>query len=223
MTVHIEDVLLYSLTQDGDRYIFGSEANASNPNPSAWDCSELIEWSCARAGVVPRVPDGSYYQWKHCTPISVARGVSTRGALLFVGDGRGVGRDAITHVAWSLGDGTTIEARGSRWGVGQWPTASRFDFAGLIPGISYSPRQPLESNVPLTDAEIMRIADVTGKVVLERLGVEFDDTENKDVRNRNSLVLAIRRLFGVKIADDPAQQAAIDTATGQKLQQLLNQ
>lgn len=141
--VHIEDVLLWSLAQKGKPYIFGAEAKATDPNPSAFDCSELVEWSCARAGVTPRVPDGAYYQREHCRKsgmgIPLGQGLRTRGALLFVGDGTGVGRDAITHVAWSLGDGTTIEARGAKWGVGTWPSTNRFDFAALIPGVDYSP------------------------------------------------------------------------------------
>lgn len=140
---HIEDVLLWSIAQTGDRYIFGAEAQASNPDPTAFDCSELVEWACARAEVAPKVPDGAYYQWQHTKAhgkrLDLEDAFGTRGALLFVGDGTGVGRDAITHVAWSLGDGTTIEARGSRWGVGTWPAGNRFDFAGLIPGVDYSP------------------------------------------------------------------------------------
>lgn len=139
---HIEDVLLFAIAQKGDRYIFGAEAKASDPNPGAFDCSELVEWSCARAKVSPTMPDGAYNQRQHCRNaglgIPLGQGLRTRGALLFVGDGVGTGRDAITHVAWSLGDGTTIEARGSKWGVGTWPSTNRFDFAALIPGVDYS-------------------------------------------------------------------------------------
>src|SRR5688500_7661368 len=132
MTVNIEDALLHSIAQKGETYVFGTEVPGLISDK--WDCSELVEVSCRAAGIQPTVPDGAYYQWRHCTPITVAKGIDTRGALLFVGDGTGVGRDAITHVAWSLGDGTTVEARGSAWGVGVWPAADRFDFAGLIPG-----------------------------------------------------------------------------------------
>lgn len=134
--VNIEDALLFSIAQKGKRYVFGAEGRTD-----AYDCSELVEQSCLDAGIRPVVPDGAYYQWRHCTKhkrrISVAEGIRTRGALLFVGDGTGTGRDAITHVAWSLGDGTTIEARGKAWGVGVFPSAGRFDYAGLIPGAAY--------------------------------------------------------------------------------------
>lgn len=171
MTAHIEDVLLYSLTQTGDPYIFGAEAKASDPDPAKWDCSELVEWSCERAGVKPRVPDGAFNQWRHTrlngTILTVDQGIRTRGALLFVGDGTGTGRDAITHVAWSLGDGTTIEARGSKWGVGTWPAAGRFNFAGLIPGVDYSARVAGEDDLMAASDDILRTLDGHGAALTE--------------------------------------------------------
>jgi hypothetical protein len=142
MTVTASRFVNLCLGQKGDRYVFGAEASPLNPNPTAFDCSELVEWAAARAGVAPRVPDGAYYQRKHCLnfgqAISVASGIRTFGSLLFVGDGTGVGRDAITHLAVSLGNGLTIEARGSKWGVGTWSAERGFDFAAKIPGIDYS-------------------------------------------------------------------------------------
>lgn len=151
---NIEDVLLLSLTQKGKKYIFGAEAKATDPSPKAFDCSELVEWSCDRAGVVPKMPDGAFNQWRHCSPIPVKQGLTTRGALLFVGDGTGSGRNAVTHVAWSLGDGTTIEARGSKWGVGTWPSVNRFDFAGLVPGVDYTHRAPLPPAPPIQEDDM---------------------------------------------------------------------
>jgi hypothetical protein len=38
-------------------------------------------------------------------------------------------------VAISLGDGRTIEARGSEYGVNEFPAAGRFNYAGVIPGM----------------------------------------------------------------------------------------
>lgn len=173
MTVHIETVLLQALGQQGDRYIFGTEAKASNPNPTAFDCSELVEWSCARVGVQPTVPDGAYNQWQHCRrnglEIPVGRGIVTRGALLFVGDGTGSGRDAITHVAWSLGDGTTIEARGAKWGVGTWPSANRFQFAGLLPGVAYTSEED-DDMAQIDQAEWDTLVHAVNKLILPAVG-----------------------------------------------------
>jgi cell wall-associated NlpC family hydrolase len=149
----IEDVLLWAIAQQGDRYVFGAEVSPQVDDASAWDCSELVQWACAKADVVPAVPDGAYYQWNAIKMkgnlVPVTEGLRTRGALLFIGDGTGVGRDAITHVAFSLGDGTTIEARGQAWGVGSWASVDRFDFAGTIPGVDYGPgHHPLEPVPP---------------------------------------------------------------------------
>lgn len=137
-----EEFVQACLAQKGDRYVFAAETSPLDPNPSTWDCSELVQWAAARVHISPTVPDGAYYQWKHCPRLSVADGMRRRGALLFVGDGTGVGRDAITHVAVSLGDGTTIEARGRAWGVGTWGAAGRFGWAGTIPGLQYVPASP---------------------------------------------------------------------------------
>jgi cell wall-associated NlpC family hydrolase len=139
---HVEDVLLWAIAQKGDKYVFGAEVPLTAQDGDKWDCSELVQWSCGKAGVAPAVPDGAFNQWAQIKQanglISVPDGINTRGALLFAGDGTGSGRDAIFHVAFSLGDGTTIEARGSKWGVGCWTSVGRFNFAGRIGGLDYS-------------------------------------------------------------------------------------
>jgi cell wall-associated NlpC family hydrolase len=195
MTVHIEDVLLIALTQRGKPYIFGAEAKASDPNPKAFDCSELVEWSCGRAGVTPTMPDGAYNQWKHCDAMPVTQGMRTRGALLFVGDGKGSGRNAITHVAWSLGDGTTVEARGRAWGVGCWPSVNRFDFAGLVPGIDYTRRAPLEAD--MMEADFARIQKMIN-----------DSTNNEESQLHKDIVTAQGMIKAVQ-ADVAAIKAKI--------------
>lgn len=138
----LERFIAEALDDKGKPYVFGAETSPLDPDPAAFDCSELVEHSAARAGITPKVPDGAFYQWRHSTnaglAIPVAEGIRTRGALLFFGDGTGTGRQAITHVAISLGDGTTIEARGKAWGVGVWSAERGFDYAGRIPGLDYS-------------------------------------------------------------------------------------
>lgn len=171
---HVEDVLLWAIAQKGDRYVFGAEVPVTVADGSSWDCSELVEWSCAHAGVTPRILDGAVNQWAQCKSavslISVSAGMATRGALLFVGDGTGTGRDAITHVAFSLGDGTTIEARGAKWGVGCWPSTKRFNFAATIPGVDYGVPQPSATPTLVEDIDmahiVKRAGDETGKVYL---------------------------------------------------------
>lgn len=151
----VEQLLAKAFPFRGQPYRFGAELALTGPESvGPVDCSELFQVAGARAGVVPPIPDGAYYQWRHCINhglgLPVAEAARIRGALLFVGDGTGVGREAVTHVAISLGDGTTFEARGVAWGVGSWQVANRFDFAGLIPGVSYQKATaPLKPGAPM--------------------------------------------------------------------------
>ncbi len=119
-----------ALAQNGDRYVFGAETNLNDPNPNTFDCSELVQWAAAQVGV--SIPDGTMNQLPHIQRagkgISVDQALRTRGALLF----------RPGHVAISLGDGRTIEARGSRYGVGIFPANGRgWTAGGLIPGMQY--------------------------------------------------------------------------------------
>jgi hypothetical protein len=133
-----------ALAQAGDRYVFGAVARADDPNPTAFDCSELVRWSAHQAGV--EVPDGSWLQYRQLEQqggaVSVEQALHTRGALLFYFSSppTGSGRPAEAHVAISLGDGRTIEARNSRDGVGVFTANTvRFNYAAVIPQLSAVP------------------------------------------------------------------------------------
>lgn len=115
----------YALAQAGDTYIYGAEASVSDPNPNAFDCSELVQWAAGRAGVP--FTDGSSAQIAACRSISVEQAIRTKGALLWH-EG---------HIAISLGNGRTIEAANSRVGVVSYNAAGRFVRGGLIPGMRY--------------------------------------------------------------------------------------
>ncbi len=72
----------------------------------------------------------------HLIPVDQA--LKTKGALLFYfsrepSGGLPAGQ---AHVAISLGDGRTVEAKGTRYGVGEWSAKHRFNYAATIPGIS---------------------------------------------------------------------------------------
>lgn len=127
-----------ALEQAGKPYRFGAEVSLDDPDPPVFDCSELVQWAAARAGL--DVPDGSWRQVTACrdagTLVDVATAERVRGALLFhfKGDPFAGERPASAHVAVSLGDGRTIEARSRRYGVGSWPVAGRpWTHAGLVP------------------------------------------------------------------------------------------
>lgn len=120
------DFVTVALTQQGDRYVFGAEANLNSANPGAFDCSELIEWACSRVGV--RFVDGSANQIAASKQISVQQAIKTRGALLYKPG----------HIGISLGNGQTMEARNSRAGVGVFRASDiKWTRGGLIPGLRY--------------------------------------------------------------------------------------
>lgn len=146
------------LSQAGKRYVFGHEVSPSDTDPSAFDCSELIEWGAAQLGVVPKVPDGSWYQARHCqnhgTRIPIADALTTMGALLFRFSSSPFtgARPTSSHVAVSLGDGRTIEAKGSRYGVGIFTSEGRgWTHAGLIPGVDYTNREEGDDDMSLKE------------------------------------------------------------------------
>jgi cell wall-associated NlpC family hydrolase len=155
MPIDYRDVIIEAMSLIGTPYRFGAETSKQDASPAAIDCSELIEWACARAGVGPRMPDGSWNQFSHAVKhdyqISVPAGLKTRGALLFYfsgGDPLAGQRPKRAHVAISLGDGRVLEAsstarkvtiaeaeemtkRGGTIGNRVWTHAA------MIPGVSY--------------------------------------------------------------------------------------
>lgn len=124
---------------DGTRpaYVFGAEANLTDPSPDRIDCSELVQWAVYQITHDSWV-DGSRYQYAACRHISVAEAIKTKGALLFqTGSGTPNG---IHHVAVSMGNGMTAEAR-SRYmtpQVGSWNAHDRFQYGGVVPVLRYA-------------------------------------------------------------------------------------
>lgn len=176
----VDQFLAACLGQRGDRYVLGAEASPADPDPDVFDCSELVEWAAARIRVRPTVPDGSWIQAQHCyqhrTLIPVAVGLRTRGALLFRTPEVRPGVYRPGHVAVSLGDGTTIEARGRAWGVGVFPSTGRtWTHAGTIPGLDYRK----DPDVTLSDADVARIATATALRVSAELHDDLAQLDHK--------------------------------------------
>jgi cell wall-associated NlpC family hydrolase len=131
-----------ALAQAGDAYVFGAEADPDDPNPTTFDCSELVQWAASRVGI--DLTDGSWNQYMDLStqgpPITVEQAMHTRGALLFdfsSAPTAGGGRPSQAHVAISLGDGRTIEAMDDTHGVlTATANTKRFNYAAVIPGLA---------------------------------------------------------------------------------------
>jgi len=176
-------------SQDGDSYVFGVEVRPSESDPAAFDCSELIEWACARLDVEPRMPDGSWLQARHCrdhdTVIEVEEAVNTAGALLFLFSSSPYegSRPKRSHVAISIGDGRTFEARGRSFGVGFFEAAGRgWTHAARIPGLEYLP-EAFEPPAPAPPQ------DLTVSVALPQLS-HHAQSKGRDVRTLQGLLHA---------------------------------
>ena len=137
--IKVRDLVRLALAQVDDKYVFGVEVSRTDPDPESFDCSEIIEWCFERFGVA-NFPDGSPNQRAHAHQISIEEAVKTRGALLGRAPGT-LGAGTPGHVAISLGNGRTIEARGSAFGVGVFPADPRsrlWTDGGLFPEIDYT-------------------------------------------------------------------------------------
>lgn len=188
----------------GQPYVFAAEIDAKPDDYiGPVDCSELVQHACRRAGVMPRMPDGAYWQWLHSRhlqlPVEEAR--RTHGALMFMGDGVGTGRDAIFHVGFSLGDGRTFEARSASYGVGYFEKRGGWTFAAKIPGVDHSqtspipPRPPIPPAIPIKEYLAMApcVYDLSGIVAYVDLVYQrWGRGPGQDLKGRMSWINAAR-------------------------------
>ncbi len=139
-SVTFADLAYRLVTQgiDGTRpaYVFGAEPSLRDPSPDRIDCSELVQWAVYQI-IHDSWVDGSRYQYAACRHVTVDVAIKTKGALLFQ-SGSG-SPNGIHHVAVSMGNGMTAEAR-SRYltpQVGSWSAHSRFQYGGMVPVLRY--------------------------------------------------------------------------------------
>lgn len=126
--------------QIGDRYVYGAPRTPTAADPTTFDCSSFTQWAARQAGVkLEGTAEYQYLQLKkmnHTIPVEQA--LKTKGALLFYFSREPTNSlpAGQAHVAISLGDGRTVEAKGTKYGVGEWSAKNRFNYAATVPGIS---------------------------------------------------------------------------------------
>lgn len=144
-----------ALAQQGDPYKLGV-VSEGDPDPDAFDCSELVEWAAAQVDV--KLPEASFLQYNELKAanslITVDEAKNTPGALLFKFPSEPYPgqqeRLRGSHVAISLGGGRIIEATPSG-GVHISEAGDRFGYAALIPGLDYTAPPPTINDDPNAD------------------------------------------------------------------------
>jgi cell wall-associated NlpC family hydrolase len=162
-----------ALGQRGKRYDEVPSARLDDPDPVSFDCSLLVQWACAQIGLAPPMPRTTWLQLQHCidrgTQISLGEAEKTTGALLFTNrDVNGAvadpaaGRPRSGHVAISLGDGHTIEAMGTQWGVDTQTLTNRsFSHGALVPGLAYPVTATQPAAVVITESASAKLTSPT--------------------------------------------------------------
>lgn len=148
-------VAVEALQAAGIRYRLGAKWNGRAPwPPKALDCSGLVTAVGQRLDLGIGRVHGSANQWAYCARygrrVTAAEAATTPGLLCFR-----VGVTAINHVAITLGENKTMEARSSHTtpqvGVFGAMTQRRWTAFVTVPGLTYAgpaPTPPPEEPVP---------------------------------------------------------------------------
>jgi len=161
------DLLKIARKRIGDKYILGALAPKNNPAwTGPWDCAEFVSWvvyqaigrlyGCYRNNGDPASADAYTGYWQrdarnHLRRIPLDDAYRTPGAILLRAPAPGL----IGHIAFSDGQGGTVEAHSTKRGViAGTATDRRWDMGLLLPEVSYTQRPAVP--VPPT-AKVLRL------------------------------------------------------------------
>ncbi len=195
--------------QVGKPYILGAEASPKDPDPPAFDCSELVEWLYARAG--NRITDLAAAQFDATEPV---KGSPQVGDLVFLANNparwNSIGHVAILTRRLPNGGWRVIEARGRRYGVVQSTLSywqDRAYYAGLrrLPSFTLKPGKAPEVALPAGPKGNLKRGSRGERVAIlqrrmNRLGYQIEVTGDYD-RKTESAVIDFQRKAGFKGRD----------------------
>lgn len=154
-----ERVLDIAAKHIGERYVFGARADFDDANyKGPWDCAEFCSWCVYQAygtkfGVLGNDPySGAWVSDARDKKVmlTVDAAAEMPGTVLI----RAPKTGRTGHVAFSDGEGGTIEAHSTRQGVKRARVAGRsWDFGCYIPGIAYDslPKRAETATTPAED------------------------------------------------------------------------
>jgi len=198
----IETGIAWGLTQLGKPY----DSSAANRfGPDAYDCSGLVSQILRHAGMAADAfptnsADMTRYLFAHPElRLTRAQARASRGAVILLGGINGYGPAG--HVGMSLGDGTTIEARGAH-GVRIYQFDSiQWDDCMVAPGIP-APPPPVPSPLPPSEDSMLLVrgdkqpavyrvrADRTAKTWIPNEAIlTIDQTINTQLGQRTDVVV----------------------------------
>lgn len=138
-----QDFVAWAMKQIGDKYVYGASPGLNNEDPTQFDCSALVQWALSMVGVpfnrttitqTQGVLQQQNIDLHYAYFVKVDLAKQIRGALLYVPYPK---TGWPNHVAISLGNGRTVEARNSKVGVVEADAGSRFGYGILIPQLIY--------------------------------------------------------------------------------------
>lgn len=141
-----QDLLDLAYQHIGEKYIFGSLVDYADPNyKGPWDCAEFVSWvvyQVTKIKVGVRNNDAYTGYWmndikKYCREISISEAALIPGAILLRSPKyQGI---KIGHIAFSDGEGGTVEAHSANRGVCRATIKGRtWQYALLLKNIQYT-------------------------------------------------------------------------------------
>jgi len=212
-------VLTFAKLYLGFAYVFGAFVPKDSENyKGAFDCAEFVAfcvfkvygflYGCDTSDVTKASKADAYtgYFTRDALAkgivIPVDQAINTPGAILL----RSPKVGAIGHIAFSRGDGTTIEAHSTKLGVINWQaTGRRWDMGILLPGINYELSKDVKNSLPTIVyrwKSPLMVDPFIGKIqsALSKAGHDPKGHDNKFGEDTHKAVVAFQKEKGL-IAD----------------------
>jgi hypothetical protein len=144
-----QDLIDLAVSRIGEEYVYGANVDLDDADwHGPWDCAEFCTWvvkqvTGATYGCLDNAdtsdPEPYTGGWRKdvrkgiVISIPIKQAIRTPGAIILRY------REGGKHIVFSIGDGATIEAKSTTWGVcrSRVGNTANWDYGILIPGVEY--------------------------------------------------------------------------------------